>query len=559
MKLTVKNFRGVKYAVVDIAPITIIGGTNHQGKSSILQAAAAACTGKIIPFDIPKKHASLIVHSGTASGLVKFESDNGLSEIKYPEAERQTEGSPVEISHTAAGLDSLVDTDIKNRAYILSELTKCMPSKKDLQDKLKNALQNTIDKIWQTIDIHGWDTAYNNEKSNGAKLKGAWEQITGTKYGSSKAGSWLPAAWESGLENKTEEWLKEQVDIYKTFYEKAKQNDAVDEAESDRLKNEVSKIKNLEKQLSDTNQSLKGLFKNESDINKQFRLMVDPASIKSVPCPHCGKQVQIVGGELKKAITDEERNKLQEKYDSCKESLDSIKEEIDRLNAVYNRLKSDISLARKAEEQLKKNASRKKDDGTGNIEECENRLNHAVNRLDAWRDKKEADKKHKEILDQADIVKALAPTGLRQEKVVEALTKINKSLKNICQVADWSTVEICDDMSIVMHGTPYCLLSSSEQYRVRTVLQLAVASIDKSPIVLIDAADILDSAGRLGLIKIVKTLGISAMLGMTYSNRSVDKETVIAKRKALIKDLLPDLSKLGGNRYWVENGECVEV
>ena len=93
-------------------------------------------------------------------------------------------------------------------------------------------------------------------------------------------------------------------------------------------------------------------------------------------------------------------------------------------------------------------------------------------------------------------------------------------------------------------GTIYLLLSESAKFRVRVVLQIAMAMMDRSQVLVIDAADILDKGGRNGLFKAVKTAGLPVMISMTFDGQ----------------ELMPDLGKAGiGRSYWIEGGVVVGI
>jgi len=62
MKLSLNYYRGIKSAELPITPVTLVAGDNHQGKSSIAQAAAALFTGSVLPDWCKKKDAQEIVH-----------------------------------------------------------------------------------------------------------------------------------------------------------------------------------------------------------------------------------------------------------------------------------------------------------------------------------------------------------------------------------------------------------------------------------------------------------------------------------------------------------------
>ena len=88
-------------------------------------------------------------------------------------------------------------------------------------------------------------------------------------------------------------------------------------------------------------------------------------------------------------------------------------------------------------------------------------------------------------------------------------------------------------------GRPYALLSSSEQFRSRAALQLAMARLDQSSMVVIDGADILDAPARSGLFALLDEAGLPALVCMTLNRR----------------EQVPDLEAAGlGQSYWISGG-----
>lgn len=149
---------------------------------------------------------------------------------------------------------------------------------------------------------------------------------------------------------------------------------------------------------------------------------------------------------------------------------------------------------------------------------------------------KQAAAYHQKILDNQLLIDELAPTGLRQRKLADCLTALNGRLFDVCTAAGWSPVEVGDDLSATLNGRPYILLSESEKFRVRVSLQVVLAGYDGSGVVIVDAADILDRAGRNGLIRMLARGGVPALVCMTIDER----------------EKVPNLAKIGGRSYWME-------
>jgi len=108
-------------------------------------------------------------------------------------------------------------------------------------------------------------------------------------------------------------------------------------------------------------------------------------------------------------------------------------------------------------------------------------------------------------------------------------------------MADFKRVTVDDTMDIRYGGRAYMFLSASEQYRVRAILQLCIATLDGSQMVIFDGADILDNAGRNGLLSLLVSSNIHAIVAMTFNK----------------PESVPDLSGVG-KAYWIEKGICSE-
>ncbi len=128
-------------------------------------------------------------------------------------------------------------------------------------------------------------------------------------------------------------------------------------------------------------------------------------------------------------------------------------------------------------------------------------------RLTAFKAHREAHRLHEQITKNAAVVAVLAVDGLRLRKLRKAVELFNEQLLELSTVAKWGRVELSADLSVVYDGKPLVLLSASEQYRARVTVQVALAKLDKSAVVVADAADILDKGGRNGLMRLALHMG----------------------------------------------------
>lgn len=171
-----------------------------------------------------------------------------------------------------------------------------------------------------------------------------------------------------------------------------------------------------------------------------------------------------------------------------------------------------------------------------------------LQKQEEWREavkqKLEAGRIHAALLRNQAIVRILAPEGLRKVTLAKALERFNtEQLAPLCDAAGWKRVEINDNL-LPTYGGRALLLSGGEKYRVRAVLQVAVARLDGSRCVVLDEADTLEPAGRNGLLKLLRAWGGPALVGMTFGK----------------PEQVPDLAKLGfGVSYWIEGAVALPL
>jgi hypothetical protein len=553
--LSISNFLGISSAEIDVAPITLIAGANAAGKSSVLMAAGVALTGQVIPVDgLPKSSAGRLVHSGGAAGEIQLTTDAGTSTTTYPEAKRETTGAPLEISRTAAGLESLVEIPVKERAVAVSKMLCAEPTVDALKTELAkaNVPAGEIEAVSKTVRVSGWDAAHEIAKQSGARLKGAWEQITGDRYGSAKAPTWVPSTWSTDLQVKTEADLISELKQETEWLEAAIAENAVQSSEIAALTESAAGLAAAKSTVDFLNTEIDGLKKTGKLMQEGLAKLPSAEQPVSQPCPHCGGSVTISGVKVVKVEPVDEA--------TIKERAAAIEETRKSISAVAGQIKTkqdavsvawgNVQAAQTAEAKLKKISAQKPATGEHkSADDCRLRVTVAETRLAAWRSKTTADAKSAEIVNNQIVVDILAPNGMRLVALTEKLAAFNDSLIRICECAGWRHVALRADMGVSFGGTPYMLASKSEQWRVRVALQIATAKIDGSDIVLLDGADILDSAGRNGLVKMLingATDGegpCMAIIGMTINRL----------------DMVPDVSKLSGAAYWIEAGVAKKI
>ena len=556
MQIKIRNFRGVERADLNISGITLLAGLNWAGKSSVCIGVGAALSGEVMPVEgLLKREAGALVRLGADGGMIEISKEDATATIFYPNAERETKGSgSLEASAIAIGRRSVAIMDPKERAKELAVYLKARPSNEDLALALEDAglLPAVIDKIVAVVREQGWDEAHGIAKVTGAKLKGAWEEVTqGERYGSTKAETWFPPDWDEGLVGASEQTLEEAKASAQTSLEKAIAETAVSEDEVDRFRAQAAELEPAKARIVKLEQAIKVL-------EEQFRKAQEertalPSGYRDtellLDCPDGDMRHELVITR-KAATTTYKLVKPRKKPSDAalkkqRDAIISADGKISKLNTELSDARIALSEGRdvmarseKAAEQL--SAAEGKTGDQNAVEQARNVHAEAARRLGAWRSKNAADRHHRSILGNQAIVAVLAPVGLRKSVLARAIDKFNQDhLAPLCEAAGWKAVTLEADLSIRYGGRPYMLLSNSEQYRLRVILQIAMAKIDGSALMVMDGAEILDWAGQNGLIKVLRMVDMPALIAMTLNK----------------PETAPDLdAKKVGETYWIENG-----
>jgi hypothetical protein len=555
MQAIVKNFRGIQEAHISISSIALICGLNGAGKTSIARAVAAAATGKPIPYaKVTKKDCGILLRHGTKAGMAAIgTNEQGCMQIEWPKAEAHSVGTPPFASEIAAGITDLFTMAPKDALAYLINLLKAAPTLEDITAAFeKEGFQETAkvaEAVWKSIEEKGWDGAHARAKEKGSELKGGWQQITGTAYGKKKADEWYPDNWEDNI-------LKEDHDAtlqdLKSQLETAIGKSAVNKAEHDRLQQLVDRLPALEEAaneaLSNQNKARTAL----DEASENLRATPNPSAIKDYSCPHCEGLVHITAVSGTEYLLAKAEKIDEKKLKAARTAYAGLCGEQQRLSGEFSAAAQSADLAQRGHEEalrakntLEGFGDNIADDNQGEVTALRSRIAAVEQRKGMASKFREATKAAVQIATNQIIIDALDETGIRKQKLATSLDAFAVSYMHpLCKDLGVSEVMIDADLNVIMGEVSYPMLSASEQFRVRTILQLAIAMLENSSLVIIDGADILDKPSRKNLLQMLMNCKMHAIICMTMNK----------------PDGAPDLQKAGiGITYWVENGTCQPI
>lgn len=556
VKITVRNFRGLKALDASASPLLLAVGTNAQGKSSLCQAVAACLTGRAIEdsFELRKSDIKDLIRDGSTVATVDIVTDKGAAKMVYPDAKLSTTGDAPRASVFAVGLLSIPTMPLKERATALAPYMSADPGLDDLKSALSGEFDDeTIGRCWDVIKRDGWDATSKNLEERRARARASWEQVAGESFGSNKAKAWRPEGWSDDLlGDVTAEALTRRRDEARAAVEQAIGSAAVETADLGKLRDLAGEADARRLVLDEAKNAIGELEREKASVDELLSKAPVPANFVPLLCPHCEGKIRVrnVPGKpqettLEKAepISDNENRQRRETVAGLEGKQSNV---IGRLTSAQGALR--IAEQRNSEAQdavTKLAASEARDENAEKAaEEARAALQIAETDLLRFERKQNAEAAYQrwDANDKFCAVLGPGPQGLRAKKLAEATMLFNsQTLLPLCNAAGWDKVEITEDFRVTLGGRIFSLLSDSDQMRARIILQVAMAKIDRSSMVIIDRAEALDAANKKKLMTLLIDCGVPALVAMVVPNPAA----------------VPDLKKAGfGETWWVSGGEA---
>lgn len=551
MKLSIQCFRGLEKSELALDKVTLVAGVNAAGKTSAALAAQAAASGDATPLEgLKAADAGLLVRAGTMGGRVTLESDAGRTVVTYPLGEVTTEGTPVAASKVALMLESPADMPPRQREACLVAYLKTLPTGDELKKACMDAglSEKVAATVVQQVADTDWDSAAAQAQRKGAEFKGRWQEVTSENWGSDKGAQWYPKDWETDLQGSSEQELRQALADEEAYRDGVVATVAVDDAERARLEGLAATETTLRAALEASELAHAKAVQAKQAATEAYRALPAPSAEQVThPCPHCQKPLVVESGKpvAPKAVDrDENERRATARRMAVAEGQKLAAVEQEALKALSA---AQAAHTAAAAAKMKVADSPAPTAPGGDINEANERVRRAKSRLDAFAAKARADQHHRSITMNAAVQKLLKPEGLRRTKARNSLRGFNEELTLYTNTARWGFVQVTDDFTFTYEGRPWPLLSASEQYRVRVTLQVALAARDRdgkgSGLLVIDWADILDKAGRNGLLRLAASACAPVLICMTLPS----------------KEETPNLQKLGGSSYWIENAVATKL
>ncbi len=552
MKLSIRNYRAIESADIDIDNVALICAHNWQGKTAISQALQSCLTKQKVVIDgLKVGDVKNLVKDGAKSGSIKISNDDSEINILYPKATVMQAGDDIKSSRIACGLDSFGKMDKKEAAKLIYQILSVSPSEEDFYSMVVQSSKDAgfdmpvseLEKVWKALQIVGWERCQKDISEQAKLAKGAWQQITGQTWGSSKAEGWFPEGYDESVPQVTEEAIKEAEKKYADAIANKAINGEVRamlEAQAANAESLRAKYVDDKKRLNDEKEKLQGIEDEVRDFVEKIK------SNTSLSCPCCQASVSIKDGVLVKSSASEDAKTAYEKVlKQIQEDRVFQQNKIEELATELNKTLEQGKVAGDAARQLEKAGEVKE---SSELQETEAKI--ALSQLCSLKDEQEtyakATEKQTLIRNYLHISDELSETGVRKRRLKAILEEFNaKMLLIYSKYMGVPAITIDLDMNLHIGGRSYIESSGAQQFIANFVVQLAIASIDGSQVVVIDGADIIQYPnGRGNLLKTINHSGIKALITMSLKDESS----------------CPVLSKNGmGKTYWINEGIVREL
>jgi energy-coupling factor transporter ATP-binding protein EcfA2 len=533
MQLHIRGVVGIDAATVEVNKIALLVGQTGAGKSTIADAARAALTRDPMVRGLKAKNAlSGVVRGGHPKGTVSLstDSDNAVG-IVYPAGTVETTGSPPHAHPIVAGSYSVFGLSMKNRAEIIGELIRALPTPEDVHKAVTGLEVADPGKIAAAVNAkiaeQGWDGAYQHARDRGIQLKGQWEGVTSERYGSAKAAQWIPDGWGGDLEEASLDALQKALADAQNARDDLIRHQGQDEGVLEATRELARKRDGHAKKLVELEAQLPSFERRLKESQDALAALPEAEENKVVlDCPHCGASSYLVIDRKNQAVTEYRLDKDAQvlspeakkmRRQARMEAEEAVKVDRQGLETHQSEIRYVEKLMAEAMSAAAKLKSMEANWGTATeeqINKAKQDVEEAQQRLGAYRKMHDAHRAHRAIEMNHKIIDILAPQGLRKTVLWRRLELFNeKLLKPIYEA--WgaiAAVTIDETFEAQLGSRYYSLLSRGEQLIVDTVFQVAFAKATKAPMVVIDNVDAIDEKLRGGLFKMLVKANLHAIV-----------------------------------------------
>ena len=608
-RIQARNWIGARE--VDIqskTPAILIAGDNDAGKSSLFEGIRAALTGEVSRVKLKGDYPSLVTEGPAKEGTIAMATNLGDASFSIPKGNHgfalNMEGIRKDSMPCVLDASAFAKMDTKEKRAFVFKLSGCSAAPGEIVDRLlaKGIHKEIVGQITSELP-HGMSAASKVAAANATLAKGAWQQITGAKWGPKVGESWkpdLPEFDEDDYKRITDgiRDLKVEIDEYNELMGSIKEKIKAGQSASETIKtkqNNVAMKGEIQAKLAKAEEAYEAAVaaakKAFQAVEKSGNKSPDPETSNGLPYMLLRSANAVIDEVLQLAartqgvISEDEEIQSWEEFDwipkaesfrksyktgfashsvdpelqkaasDAEKKVNDCEGVVTRLEARLKEIGADEKFLEESGatdshdelmEQLKdtQNKIRVRKDSLVGIEAQTEEMNALAKEIEESGEKEKAAlKKHEEVLAWDACAKALGPDGIPGDIVAEALGPFNKSLYEAHELSGWDLVQLRPDMSLFVGGRPYDLLSESGRWRADASISVAVSVLSKIRFLILDRIDVLSPVNRGVLLGLVDDL---------IYNEIIDGAVLFGTLKAKpADDALPESFSC----YWLDQGK----
>ena len=427
-------------------------------------------------------------------------------------------------SAAAVGLVSFTDRrPAKERAATLQEVL--LPSEQEVEARIEAAVVEILGEhdargAMNELRARGWAAAEAIYRDRAKAAKREWSTIANRAYGVRVADDWRPDGWLADLDGMT----VQEAEAAKTAARDALASlhvvTAVSAERRAQVEQAVSELPAGKKRLAEAEHAeheaeerLDMVREHQKEKEKERHALASRAAalqrLDHSPqhCPHCTGAVVVDAQGIVCAAREpssEERSELvtitariNELAGEIMSGMDKAQDELREATREAQAIRGHVNqLTMLAEEA---NAPETTDADAQAVADAEAAVDRAKEQELMVRAVVAANDAHATAVRYGAAATALGPRGPRGAMIEKGLSRMVAGMAVIADVAGWPVVSVNAQGQVTVGERPVELCSESEQWRAQAAMQLTVAALDGSGLVVLDRADLLDDDGRRGL------------------------------------------------------------
>lgn len=559
-RLTIENFQGVRALDASVtAPVLLVAGHNHAGKSSLIEAVRCAFNGKGERIELKKEMAALVTDGAKKGRISVFMNEAPIAGLTLPTGEH-IDNLPADI--TLPKLNSVLNAQrfaagtSDERRGLLFDIAGCRATPALVRERLivRGATSACVEAVIPLLRS-GFPAAAKDAADRAKDAKGAWRGVTGETYGSNKAEGWEMAKPE--VDPSLQGTLQDSLTETDTALASAQQELGSLRTRHNQALAAEGKLAEWKEKAGKLDRISAKLATDEAELTAWNEKVTKAQAAAAAPdvcnCPSCDALLEIKGSALLLAgertadpALAAQLGEYIKARDSYTRAVEADRRDLTDAEHAVKMLAEAGDTETVAEEDIQA-----KQQEVSDLQSQRNDINQQLNNLrlqlshvaNAEIKTKEAAKHHADVVAWLLIADALSPDGIPGELLSEALTPFNALLDKLSGEAGWKRVQITTDIGVTADDRAYALLSESEKWRCDTVLAIVIANMSGIRFVMLDRFDVLDIEGRGQLI---------SLIDFAVDEQLIDSAIVAGTMKSAPSGLSENFQPI-----WMEGGRAV--